>query len=485
MSIDVYLDEIAQEAIVEIKNLHKALYGTELSVVDYVSHNCLSLEIEECDNLRLGMANYKQGNLELVLAFNENKTLKQNVARLFVLAIFKISPEIKDILPWGILTGIRPLKLYRKLTEAYKSQELAKKDLNEFYLLSDEKIRLLEEIYNMQAPILANYKNEKYISLYIGIPYCPTRCSYCTFPSFTVKHNEEVKRFTKALLRELRWILELIEEYSVKVAAIYIGGGTPSTLSASEIHEILNLLSKYINFEEVEVTFEAGRPDTITDKKLHVLNSYGVQRISINPQTFNNETLKRIGRHHTTADVIKAYELSKGMFKYVNMDFIIGLPGESIEDFQKTLAYANQLQPESITIHTLSIKTKAKIKDEITAANLKLLPVKDMIDYSKTWAQENDYKPYYIYRQKNIAGNFENIGYSKLGSHSIYNILIMEEAMSIIGVGCGAVSKLKEIDTGVIKRVANPVNPDYYVKNIDKIIQNKQNQIVNVLTKLC
>jgi oxygen-independent coproporphyrinogen-3 oxidase len=270
----------------------------------------------------------------------------------------------------------------------------------------------------------------------------------------------------------------------MSVASIYIGGGTPSMLTANQIEQLFQTIEQGINKNCQEITFEAGRPDTITIEKIDILKHAGVNRISINPQTFNELTLRKMNRKHSIKDIFNIYEHArKRNFDQINMDLILGLPYESLIDIKNTLQITENLMPESVTVHTLSLKTKSKLKEQIPIEDFRrATDIGRMVEESQAWALSAGYKPYYLYRQKNIAGNLENVGYAKLDKYSLYNIYIMEELMPIIGIGCGSVSKIINASTGKLNRLANPSEPQYYIQHIEEIIDKKHKHLPELLT---
>ncbi|MFC3883813.1 coproporphyrinogen III oxidase [Bacillus songklensis] len=387
---------------------------------------------------------------------------------------------------WGILTGVRPTKLLHKKLHAGEIQEAAHKQLKEEYLITDEKIQLMQQIVDRQlavVPDLYDLSNE--VSIYIGIPFCPTKCAYCTFPAYAINGRQgSVDSFLGGLHYEMREVGRWLKENGIKITTVYYGGGTPTSITAEEMDMLYEEM--YESFPDVanvrEITVEAGRPDTITPEKLEVLKKWNIDRISINPQSYIQETLKAIGRHHTVEETVTKFHLAREMgMNNINMDLIIGLPGEGVPEFQHTLDETEKLMPESLTVHTLSFKrasemTKNKQKYKVADRD----EVSKMMDMATEWTKEHDYVPYYLYRQKNILGNLENVGYSLPGQESIYNIMIMEEQQSIIGLGCGASSKFVHPKTGKITRFANPKDPKSYNDGFKHYTEEK----INILNEL-
>ncbi|EOW9530255.1 coproporphyrinogen III oxidase [Bacillus cytotoxicus] len=409
----------------------------------------------------------------------EKERMKQvkHVVSYVYLSVLQQLTGIKQ--SWGILTGVRPTKLLHKMLQSGMSKEEAHKELRDSYLIHEEKIELLQRIVDCQLSVVPDlYRLKEEVSIYIGIPFCPTKCAYCTFPAYAINGRQgSVDSFLGGLHYEIREIGTFLKEKGIKVTTIYYGGGTPTSITAEEMDMLYEQM--YESFPDVEnvreVTVEAGRPDTITPEKLDVLNKWNIDRISINPQSYHQETLKAIGRHHTVEETIEKYHLARKMgMNNINMDLIIGLPGEGLEIFQHTLAETEKLMPESLTVHTLSFKRASEMtqnkrkykvagREEITA----------MMHEAEEWTKKHNYVPYYLYRQKNILGNLENVGYAMPTQESIYNIVIMEEVQSIIGLGCGASSKFVHPKTGAITHFANPKDPKSYNDGYVKYTEDK------------
>lgn len=380
---------------------------------------------------------------------------------------------------WGILTGIRPMKLYHKYRQEGASSEEAIQNIMKNYRVSREKSELLARIASLQlrsVPDLYDLREE--VSIYIGIPFCPTKCAYCTFPAYAIRRaNGRVDSFLDALHEEIREMGRWLTERNMKITTIYFGGGTPTSIEAEEMDALYKTMyESFPNMDTVrEITVEAGRPDTITPAKIDVLKKWGIDRISVNPQSYTDETLKAIGRHHTVQETIDKFWLSREMgMKNINMDLIIGLPNEGMEEFKHSLAETEKMQPESLTVHTLSFKRASEMsqnRERYQVADRET--VEQMMKLGEEWNAANGYEPYYLYRQKNILGNLENVGYAKPGEESIYNIIIMEEVQTIIGIGCGASSKFIHPETGKITQFYNPKDPAAYVLAYDEAIDKK------------
>ncbi len=444
--------------------------------------------------LRVGERAFVEGAIEgkdiqascerpIVHLADEKETRKQvkNMLCYVFLSLLQQTTGIQQ--KWGILTGVRPTKLmHKKLREGMRIEEI-QRDLKNNYLLSGEKIQLMEQIVQHQLKVLPDlYQLKNEVSIYIGIPFCPTKCAYCTFPAYAIHVKKSlVDGFLEGLHQEIKEIGQVLKEKGIRITTVYFGGGTPTSISAEQMDALYEQMYRYFpNMDEIrEVTVEAGRPDTITEEKLAVLKKWNIDRISVNPQSYHQETLKAIGRHHTVAETINKFHLAKEMgMSNINMDLIIGLPGENLDIFEKTLLETEKLMPESLTVHTLSFKrasemTKNKQKYQVASSE----EVEEMMGRAEQWATDHHYHPYYLYRQKNILGNLENVGYSQEGQESLYNILIMEEVQTILGLGCGAASKFIHPQTGKIERFANPKDPATYNNGYEHYVEEKIKKI--------
>ncbi|MCR5420286.1 MAG: coproporphyrinogen dehydrogenase HemZ [Lachnospiraceae bacterium] len=378
-------------------------------------------------------------------------------------------------LPWGILTGIRPVKLPMMMLKEGKSQAGIEKFLQDNYYVSPEKSALSYEIAVREKNILDKINVKTGYSLYIGIPFCPTTCLYCSFTSYPLsKWKERIPLYLEHLKKEIKEVKELYA--GTDPDTVYIGGGTPTTLSAEQLEELISYLNSVFDLSKVlEFTVEAGRPDSITREKLKVMKKCGVNRISINPQTMNDETLKIIGRHHTTEDIKQAFFLAREYgFDNINMDIILGLPGEKSEHVLHTMSEINKLKPDSLTVHSMAIKRAAKMSEYLKLhPELKSINTYEMMSAVDENARALNLKPYYLYRQKNMSGNFENIGYAKEEKYGIYNILIMEEVQSIVACGAGTVSK-RVYENGKIERCDNVKDIDLYMNRFEEMLERKR-----------
>ena len=378
--------------------------------------------------------------------------------------------------PWGILTGIRPVKIASKLLRDGLTEDETIKYFIDEYKAAPDRARLALDLAKTEIKVTDTmYTNG--VSLYIGIPFCPTRCLYCSFISNSVKSSGKyMDDYVNCLIKEIEYTSYILKEKKVKIETVYVGGGTPTTLSYFQLDKLFLSIYKHFDLNYIkEFTVEAGRPDTITKEKLEVINAYKIDRISINPQSMNLKTLKTIGRNHTPEDIVTAYELARKCgIKIINMDVIAGLPGETFEDFKYTIEEVEKLSPENTTVHTMSIKRSSKLNEKIDSFNLtEGNVVSHMVEFSKEYMSSVNKRPYYLYRQKNMLGNLENIGYAKEGFESLYNIYIMEELQSIISMGCGGVTKTIEKTTDRIERIFNVKEPKDYIERFVEMLERK------------
>jgi len=377
-------------------------------------------------------------------------------------------------LPWGTLTGIRPTKIVMEMLENDMSLEDIKKHLKEVYLVSDKRIKLCTDTAKNGFNILKKIDYKNGYSLYIGIPFCPTRCLYCSFTSYSIAQwKKDTDTYVEALCKELLAVSKMYK--GKKLQTIYMGGGTPTSLEGYQLSKILNVVKKNFDLSNLlELTVEAGRPDSITREKLEALKEVGVDRISINPQTMQQKTLDLIGRYHTIEDIFESYKLAREVgFENINMDFIIGLNGEILEDVIDSFTKVKSFAPESITIHSLALKRAARLNTENKREIMDNDLILSMINTATDTCADLGLEPYYLYRQKNMAGNLENIGFSKPGKECLYNILIMEEKQTIIACGAGTSSKIVFGD-GRIERIENVKDPKLYIERLDEMIMRKE-----------
>ena len=375
---------------------------------------------------------------------------------------------------WGILTGIRPVKLAGELFDSVNSIDSVKEIFRDKYLLHESKSSLVTEILEFQRKE-AGKPEKNSISLYIGIPFCPTRCLYCSFTSNQVDDGE-MERYLEALKKEIIYCGRMAEEQGRVIESVYFGGGTPTSLSASQLDNLLSCVDKSFDLSYIrEYTVEAGRPDTITEEKLKVIKEHKVDRISINPQTTKEKTLEIIGRKHTIEDLYKAFEKAgKVGIETVNTDLIAGLPEETAGDFAKSIRDILKLGAENITLHTLAVKRASKLKDKDAHFNYRDEDLREiMLEDAHSTLREYGYRPYYLYRQKHTSGNTENTGFCRDNKLSLYNVRIMEEAQSILALGAGGISKIYFPEENRLERVANVSNYEIYIDRIDEMIYRK------------
>ena len=379
-------------------------------------------------------------------------------------------------LPWGPLTGVRPTKIVYGLLEENKSEQEIIDYLKKEYYVSTRKGKLAIKVAENEKRLLEKIDYNNGYSLYAGIPFCPTTCLYCSFTSYPLAvWRDKVDTYVDAMLKEMAFTAQLMKDKTLDT--FYMGGGTPTTLEADQLDRVLGFFeSRFDTSALKEYTIEAGRPDSITRDKLMVMKRHGVNRISINPQTMNDDTLKLIGRHHSVAQVKEAFKLARDCgFDNINMDLIIGLPGETEEHIKRTMEEVAALAPDSLTVHSLAIKRAANLNifwDKYKAYSM--INTDDIINMTADCAAAMEMEPYYLYRQKNMAGNFENVGYSKPGKEGVYNILIMEEKQTIMAVGAGASTKVVFPEENRIERVENVKDVRTYIENVDEMIDRKR-----------
>ena len=421
-----------------------------------------------------------EGETESFIYPDQNGRLEDQEITMVKILILKF---FKKNYSWGGLMGVRPTKVVRRLLALGYSYDEIRKIMKDFYIVSEEKTELLIKVVKKELEFL----DREHINLYIGIPFCPTKCKYCSFASYEINSGvgRYYKDFVKTLLKEIEITGEFLKEENFKISSIYIGGGTPSTLTEEDLEAILSAVNTHIDMSDVrEFTFEAGREDTLTDRKLEIAKQYGVDRISLNPQTFKVETLKKVNRRFDRENFEKYYKKAKDIGFIINMDIIVGLPDETTEDVLFTLNELEKFDIENLTIHTLAFKRASNLFKEsqervelngevITEAIGKLVEKKEM-------------NPYYLYRQKNIMEWGENIGHSKLGCESVFNIEMIEENQSTMGLGGGAITKIVIPETeyrDYIERYVNPKDPALYIREMEERMGAKKELFLKLKNK--
>lgn len=462
-----------------VKIVEKQEEGQEYELVfkaDY-SEECTSLDIQ-------GLSAEIEGDFRDKASFRND--LKMASYQLLCMTTGRM-------LPWGDLTGVRPTKIAMSQLRAGKSYEEAVENYLDVYDVSPRKAELATKVAKNEMEITADIDLDNDYCLYVGIPFCPSRCLYCSFTSYPIAlYQDKAVEYIDKLKQEIAYVADAYK--NKRLVAIYIGGGTPTSISHELLEELLGAidkaycLGKYSIADDKDVeqnkdraclkeyTIEAGRPDSITVEKLRVMKNHGVTRISINPQTMNDETLKTIGRAHTSSQAKEAFAMAREEgFDNINMDLIAGLPGENLDSMRYTLDEIKKLSPESITVHSLAIKRAANLKQQMSEyGEIIHQDVDGMLDMVSDVATELSMEPYYLYRQKNIGGNLENVGYSKKGLECLYNILIMEEMTDIIAVGAGASTKLTYHSENRVERVENCKSVDDYIARFDEMIARKK-----------
>lgn len=394
-------------------------------------------------------------------------------AKLAVLDVLRQAVRCSLVMPWGILTGVRPGKLAHKLLDSGLSCDELPQYLERHYLLPHGQAQLLTEICLRQRQLLP--AAEKQVGIYIGIPFCPTRCSYCSFPSGIVPLEEELQqKFLNFIEQDMLTVVQLLSMYSLNVTAVYIGGGTPTSLSETAFARLIALTARHLLLPGVrEFTVEAGRPDCFSAEKLKVMEACGVNRISVNPQTLHDKTLKAIGRSHTVQDFYRSYDLVRHSgIKTVNTDLIIGLPGETADDVRASLDGIRALAPDNLTVHTLTLKKSAPI----FGAQFSSLTAEDaeaLVAYGSETAAAMGMLPYYLYRQHYMLGNLANIGYAASGSASLYNIQMMEERHVVLGIGPASATKVPQADGHHLKKLNMPKDIGTYTGNLPQLAHKR------------
>lgn len=475
----------------DIHSLVKAFYPAE-----NVRVSAEKKENEEEISFHI-VTNYGKDSIEIFF-YEDEDTTKEPLLRRKVTVDFSDRKETKNrlkqeyykmlceytgkTLPWGDLTGIRPTKIPMAFLEEGKDEAFIRRYMKETYFASDEKIDLSIGIAKRELKLLENIDYENGYSLYVGIPFCPSTCLYCSFTSYPLgMWKERIDEYLDALEKEIAFTAERFKDRHLNT--IYIGGGTPTTLEPYQLRRLIQKIKSSFDLSHcLEFTVEAGRPDSITREKLEVLREEGIFRISINPQTMKDETLQIIGRHHTVAQTVESFQLARELgFDNINMDLIIGLPNETIEDVRATMERIKELAPDNLTVHSLALKRAARLNMFREAyRDLTFENTWETVALTADYAKKMGLEPYYLYRQKNMAGNFENVGYAKPGKAGIYNILIMEEKQTIMALGAGATTKFVFDKGRRIERVENVKDVTNYLERTDEMIEKKINKMEEI-----
>lgn len=412
-----------------------------------------------------------------VVSKNEEITFATPEAIAVGRAVFAAGKELLGHTPpWGILTGVRPAKVANSLLKSGKGILKSKKALRDEYFLNPQKASLAVSVASAELKMMKKMP-ENTCSLYVSIPFCPSRCAYCSFVSYTTKRLlSMIDDYLDAMLVDLEDTFDTIKRLGMRLTTIYIGGGTPTTLNPEQLKRLLSKINEHVNTDDLlEFTLEAGRPDTITAEKLAVAKEYGVTRISVNPQTLNDDILRDIGRHHSVEDFYRAYQIAKDSgIRDINVDLIAGLPGDDFKNFSETVDKIIELRPTNITVHTFCVKKASDaLKNNSNVYSLTGGDAAKSVSYSQLKTKFAGYKPYYMYRQKNTVGNLENVGFSIEGHEGLYNVYMMEEFQTIFAVGAGAVTKLVKFEDGIhsnpeIKRLFRPKYPYEYLREAEE-----------------
>ena len=429
---------------------------------------------------------YKACNDNVLFSETQSINADSDIELVTVTLIYKALTRITGYTPkWGMLTGIRPSKLLRSLKESNSAEE-GKRIFRERYFVDEQKTNLADSGASAEEKVISLSRPESF-SLYVSIPFCPTRCSYCSFVSHAMTEElieKLMPEYVEYLVKEIEYTGKIAKDLNLRLESIYYGGGTPTTLSENQLETVIKSIEDNFDLSTVrEYTVEAGRPDTVTAEKLRVMKRGGVSRISINPQTFSDDILEKIGRRHTAEQAEEAFLLArKTGFDNINMDLIAGLPDDTFEGFTATIQKAIGFAPENITVHTLALKRSSNMGEVGKVAVEKSRLAGNMLDYAFNSLKDNGYYPYYMYRQSKSLGNLENTGYCKQNRECLYNIFMMEECHSVFAVGAGAVTRLKAPYSSLIDRIFNYKYPYEYIKGFDTLLERK-NSIYNFYEK--
>lgn len=457
----------------ELENLSRLFFPNEkISVIkdsENIEKPYILTEINSKLSVTVAIGEYENNSQAEISDEVENE-------RMMCQLLYEILCDFTGITPpWGMITGVRPVKLYRKLRET-DGEANADSYFTDKLFVSKDKLEFAKITEKVEKQILDLSTDESF-SLYISIPFCPSRCNYCSFvQSSTERSKHLIEPYVDLLCEELKYTAEIANSLNLKLETVYMGGGTPTTLSADQLNKVLSTVNSCFDTSTCrEFTVEAGRPDTITVDKLNAIKENKVRRISINPQTLNDDVLKIIGRRHTAEQFLEAYKMAQNVgFDSINTDLIAGLTGDSYESFVSTLDEICRLNPECVTIHTLSMKRSSTLTQDGSVIDAQsALQTAKMLDYAKMKLFENEYLPYYLYRQSRMVGNLENTGWSKIGKESLYNVYVMDETHTILGCGAGAVTKLKANNQDYLQRIFNFKYPYEYIGRFNEMLERK------------
>ncbi|ATW23966.1 coproporphyrinogen dehydrogenase HemZ [Candidatus Formimonas warabiya] len=449
----------------------------------------IDLAVEAAPRIKIaGTLNHREGTRKFCLEeeFTGDEEHGNQLRRLARVVVYRLLAQEKDKTgsPWGILTGIRPTKIVHRWMDKDWTPDDIKEKLVHRYLLDPEKAELLVQVANVQRPFLPMKERSDQVSVYLGIPFCPSRCTYCSFSAEPLK---KVLHLVHPYLDALKWEIEQIgsalKTWGVDVQTVYVGGGTPTCLDEKEFDHFLHAIAKSFPLRNLnEFTVEAGRPDTLNQEKLWIMKERGVSRVSINPQTMHQETLDRVGRKHTVGQVLESCFQAAELGFLINMDLILGLPGETCAQVEETFRRIGEVKPDNLTVHTLALKKKAPMNKEKEAyLRTSNLEVEKMIALSRNWSERMGMVPYYLYRQKNILGKLENTGYCLPGKECLYNIHIMEERQTVLGLGVGAGSKFVSRDLQFLTADYNPKDIACYLERIEETVKKKIDKLATIV----
>ncbi len=451
----------------------KFQFSCDKSLIENSENYILISSIETVNGYSLSCELKLDSKFEIRNEVNFNGDVEKQLAIMLFDCFKSITGYVS---PWGILTGIRPAKLLGKLCQI-DGEEKAVTYFKEEFLVNDKKTNLCYDCYKSEEEIINRSCSDNF-SLYISIPFCPSRCNYCSFVSHSVEQAKKlIPQYIEFLCKEIQYTGDIASKLGLKLLTVYIGGGTPTTLSAQQLREVMTTIKQSFSFENLlEYTVEAGRPDTITKEKLIAIKQGGATRISINPQTMNDDVLKAIGRRHSVNETINAFNLAREVgFNNINMDLIAGLSGDTVESFKNSVKEVINLSPENVTVHSLSMKRASNLTKSSTVFDYgEGEKASLMVDFAQEGLSLVGILPYYMYRQSKTVGNLENVGYAKKGFECLYNVFIMDETHTILGCGASAVTKLREPNGNDIERVFNFKYPYEYINGFNEILDRKK-----------